>query len=227
MITWNRIFFHSPSTYLIEIIIIIHDYIIIFLLFILLTVTFIIIFSFICSKFFYNFYENQELEFLWTILPFIILSFIIFPSLFSLYILDSCLFCGITLKVIGHQWYWRYFYNDLKSLIIDSYIKPLTERKIRLLDTDNHIVIPTHTPLRFLVSSIDVIHSWTIPSFGIKIDAIPGRMNQFCFSTKRVGIFFGQCSEICGTNHRFIPIVLESVPLKNFLIMFNKLLCNL
>lgn len=93
---------------------------------------------------------------------------------------------------------------------------PSETSRIRLLEVDNRLLIPSFLPIRFLVSSSDVLHSWTIPSFGVKIDAVPGRINQFCFSSKRSGIFFGQCSEICGANHRFIPIVLESVPFKEF-----------
>jgi cytochrome c oxidase subunit 2 len=96
-------------------------------------------------------------------------------------------------------------------------MEPSDTRNIRLLDVDNRLVVPTYLPVRFLVSSSDVIHSWTVPSFGVKIDAIPGRINQFCFSSKRRGVFFGQCSEICGANHRFIPIVLESVNFNNFI----------
>lgn len=93
---------------------------------------------------------------------------------------------------------------------------PSADSNIRLLEVDNRLVLPSNFPVRFLVSSADVIHSWTVPSFGVKFDAVPGRINQFCFSSKRSGIFFGQCSEICGANHRFMPIVLECVPFKNF-----------
>lgn len=217
MITWNSVFFHSPSTFIMELVSCIYDYVSI----ILLSVFFIVILIsllFVHEKSFrINFFENHQLEIIWTLLPMVLLIFIIIPSLESLYMLDRCSFCGVTLSILGHQWYWRYFYKDLKDFFFDSYIIPSSDRIIRLLDVDNRVILPSIIPVRLLVSSSDVIHSWTIPSFGIKIDAIPGRINQFCFSIKRSGIFFGQCSEICGANHRFIPIVVESVPLKSFL----------
>lgn len=220
MTTWMRSNFHSPSGYLIEVVSSIHDYVILFLLSVLLVVLFNILYSYYSDFFRLDFFEGHEIETVWTIIPFFLLSFIVFPSISTLYILDTCLFCGITLRVIGHQWYWRYFYKDFRIDSFDSYMLPRERSEIRLLDVDNRLVAPTFIPLRFLVSSSDVIHSWTIPSFGVKIDAVPGRINQFCFSSKRSGIFFGQCSEICGANHRFMPIVLESVPFKNFIKIF-------
>lgn len=220
MITWNGIFFHSPNRYLIELVISIHDYVMIFLISIIFIVLLNIFFSFYCRSFNLNFYDNHQLESIWTIVPFVLLVFILVPSLNSLYILDSCIFCGISLRVIGHQWYWRYFYKDLQNLLFDSYIISPEFSIIRLVEVDNRVIIPRFLPIRFLVSSADVIHSWTIPSFGLKIDAVPGRINQFCFSSKRSGIFFGQCSEICGANHSFMPIVLECLSFKDFLKIF-------
>lgn len=217
MTTWNRTFFQSPSSFLIELISIMHDYLIIFLLSILILVLLNIIYLFTFKSFNLIFYENHQLERIWTLVPFLLLIFIIIPSLRSLYILDTCLFCGITIRIMGHQWYWSYFYKSLKDYYFDSYILASDITKIRLLDVDNRLVIPRIIPIRFLVSSSDVIHSWTLPSFGLKIDAVPGRINQFCFSSKRSGIFFGQCSEICGANHRFMPIVIECVPFKIFI----------
>lgn len=215
MIRWNRFFFHSPCTYLLELVIILHDYVILFMISIIFLVLILILNSF--NYFFsLNFYEAHELEFIWTIIPFIILFFILIPSLNSLYILDRCFFCGLTISIIGHQWYWRYFIKDIFfNCSFDSYM--IRNCVIRLLEVDNRLVIPCFLPMRLLLSSSDVIHSWSVPSFGVKIDAIPGRLNHFCFSIKRTGVFFGQCSEICGANHRFIPIVLESVPFKEFI----------
>lgn len=216
MITWNRILFQIPSTYLMELVISIHDYVIMFLFSVIIVVLLNLLYRLYFSSFNFEFYENHQLESVWTVAPFCLLIFIVIPSLTSLYILDTCLFCGLTLSIIGHQWYWRYFYKEIQDLFFDSYI--LQEgRHIRLVEVDNRIVVPSFLPVRFIVRSADVIHSWTIPSFGVKIDAVPGRINQFCFSTKRSGIFFGQCSEICGANHRFIPIVLESVSFKDFI----------
>lgn len=120
----------------------------------------------------------------------------------------------ISIKAIGHQWYWSYEYTDYKNLDYDSYIIPLNESKpfnFRLLDVDNRITVPFITQIRLIVTSADVIHSWAIPSLGIKIDGTPGRLNQISFRINRAGLFYGQCSEICGANHRFIPIVIERI----------------
>lgn len=215
LITWNRLFFHSPTTFLMEVVVTIHDYVMIFLTSVLAVVLISIVYSFYSSHFRLNFLERHQLERVWTVTPFVLLVFIVIPSLNSLYILDTCLFCGLTLNIIGHQWYWRYFFKDLNAYF-DSYIE-VGSNYLRLVEVDNRLVVPTFIPIRFLVSSADVIHSWTIPRFGVKIDAVPGRMNQFCFSRKRSGLFFGQCSEICGANHRFIPILMEAVSFKDFI----------
>lgn len=217
MTTWGRLYFQSPSSYMIELVSMMHDYVSLFLFSILIIVMIKLVYLFPIKNFNLEFFENHQLETVWTLLPFALLVFIVIPSLTSLYILDTCLFCGMTIRIIGHQWYWRYFYKDLKEFFFDSYILPSRETEIRLLDVDNRLVVPTFMPVRFLVSSSDVLHSWTIPSFGVKIDAVPGRINQFCFSSKRSGVFFGQCSEICGANHSFIPIVIESLQFKNFI----------
>uniref|UniRef100_UPI0030DDE5D8 cytochrome c oxidase subunit II n=1 Tax=Epuraea terminalis TaxID=1553310 RepID=UPI0030DDE5D8 len=158
--------------------------------------------------------EGQTIEIIWTILPAITLIFIALPSLRLIYILDEINNPSISIKSIGHQWYWSYEYSDFKNIEFDSYMIPINEMKpfnFRLLDVDNRIVIPFNSQIRLLVTSADVIHSWTIPSLGVKIDATPGRLNQVSFSTNRSGLFFGQCSEICGANHSFMPIVLESI----------------
>lgn len=216
MTTFNNIFFQSPSSYIMELVSLMHDYVCLFIVSILILVFINLINSFFLKSFNGEFFENHQLESIWTVAPFFLLIFIVIPSLTSLYMLDRCFFCGITVRIIGHQWYWSYFYKDLKDYFFNSYILSSEESEIRLLDVDNRLVIPRFLPVRFLVSSSDVIHSWTIPSFGVKIDAVPGRINQFCFSSKRSGVFFGQCSEICGANHRFMPIVIESISFNEF-----------
>lgn len=216
MTTWNGFYFHSPSSLLIEVVSILHDYISMFLISVLIVVILNMGYVFVSKNFNLEFSEHHEIESVWTVVPFVLLVFLLLPSLSSLYILDTCLFCGMTIRIIGHQWYWSYFYKEFKEFFFDSYMCPSEVSSIRLLEVDNSLLVPTALPIRFLVSSSDVLHSWTVPSFGVKIDAVPGRINQFCFSSKRSGIFFGQCSEICGANHRFIPIVLESVPFKDF-----------
>lgn len=217
MITWNKISFSSPTSYLREIVVAINDYVIIFLYSVMLIVLLLLLYSIFYQRFNFEFYVNHQLERVWTAVPFVVLVFIVVPSLMTLYILDSCIFCGLRIRIMGHQWYWSYFYKDLRSLFFDSYMLPPSESRLRLVEVDNRLLVPTNFPVRFIVSSADVIHSWTLPRLGVKIDAVPGRINQFCFSAKRRGVFFGQCSEICGANHRFMPIVIESIPFENFL----------
>nr|APX39825.1 cytochrome c oxidase subunit 2 [Apteropeda ovulum] len=158
--------------------------------------------------------EGQMIEIIWTILPTITLIFIAIPSLRLIYILDEINYPSITVKSIGHQWYWSYEYSDFKNIEFDSYMIPMNESSnfnFRLLDVDNRMSVPYESNIRILITAADVIHSWTIPSLGIKIDGTPGRLNQSSFSINQTGLFFGQCSEICGANHSFMPIVLESI----------------
>lgn len=164
--------------------------------------------------------ENQTIELIWTIAPVFILIIIAIPSLTALYMLDDPLKPSLTLKTIGHQWYWSYEYSDFPNIEFDSYIIPTNDLSIgdtRLIETDNNLIIPIKTQIRIITTGADVIHAWTIPALGVKADAVPGRLNQLSFSIDRPGFFYGQCSEICGSNHRFIPIKIEAVPIKVFL----------
>nr|ULC83820.1 cytochrome c oxidase subunit II [Hippotragus equinus]ULC83833.1 cytochrome c oxidase subunit II [Hippotragus equinus]ULC83911.1 cytochrome c oxidase subunit II [Hippotragus equinus]ULC83924.1 cytochrome c oxidase subunit II [Hippotragus equinus]ULC83937.1 cytochrome c oxidase subunit II [Hippotragus equinus] len=161
----------------------------------------------------------QEVEMIWTILPAIILIMIALPSLRILYMMDEINNPSLTVKTMGHQWYWSYEYTDYEDLSFDSYMIPTSELKpgeLRLLEVDNRVVLPMEMTIRMLISSEDVLHSWAVPSLGLKTDAIPGRLNQTTLMSTRPGLFYGQCSEICGSNHSFMPIVLELVPLKHF-----------
>nr|YP_009310907.1 cytochrome c oxidase subunit II [Amblyrhynchichthys truncatus]BAV69459.1 cytochrome c oxidase subunit II [Amblyrhynchichthys truncatus] len=163
--------------------------------------------------------DSQEIEIVWTILPAIILVLIALPSLRILYLMDEINDPHVTIKAMGHQWYWSYEYTDYENLEFDSYMVPtqdLTPGQFRLLETDNRMVVPVQSPIRVLVSAEDVLHSWAVPSLGMKMDAVPGRLNQTAFIVSRPGLFYGQCSEICGANHSFMPIVIEAVPLKYF-----------
>nr|ALQ78829.1 cytochrome c oxidase subunit 2 [Glycera tesselata] len=167
-----------------------------------------------------NITEAQEVETIWTILPAIILLFLAFPSLRILYLMDEISQPSITLKAIGHQWYWSYEYSDFMNLQFDSYMIPtedLKEGNYRLLEVDNRIILPMSQEIRVLVTAADVLHAWTIPSLGVKVDAVPGRLNQLGFILSRPGVFYGQCSEICGSNHSFMPIAVESVDFKTFI----------
>ena len=190
--------------------------------FVLLIIIYILLNKFINI----NLLERQIIECIWTIIPAIILIQIAIPSLLLLYMLDESIDSSLTIKVLGHQWYWSYEYTDFWSIRsniqieFDSYIIPQNELEInifRLLDVDNRTIIPYKIHIRILISSADVLHAWTVPSLGVKADAMPGRLNQVKFIRQRPGIFFGQCSEICGANHRFIPIVIEIVNINYFL----------
>nr|YP_010466484.1 cytochrome c oxidase subunit II [Opsarius pulchellus]UDN38821.1 cytochrome c oxidase subunit II [Opsarius pulchellus]UVF28243.1 cytochrome c oxidase subunit II [Opsarius pulchellus] len=163
--------------------------------------------------------DSQEIEIVWTILPAIILILIALPSLRILYLMDEINDPHVTVKAMGHQWYWSYEYTDYEDLGFDSYMVPtqdLTTGSFRLLEVDHRMVIPKESPIRVLVSAEDVLHSWAVPSLGVKMDAVPGRLNQTTLIVTRPGVFYGQCSEICGANHSFMPIVVEAVPLESF-----------
>nr|YP_002317223.1 cytochrome c oxidase subunit II [Gasterosteus wheatlandi]BAG83108.1 cytochrome oxidase subunit 2 [Gasterosteus wheatlandi] len=163
--------------------------------------------------------DSQEIEIIWTILPAIILILIALPSLRILYLMDEVNNPLLTIKAVGHQWYWSYEYTDYEDLGFDAYMIPtqdLAPGQFRLMETDHRMVIPAESPIRVLVSADDVLHSWAVPSLGIKMDAVPGRLNQTSFIASRPGIFYGQCSEICGANHSFMPIVVEAVPMTYF-----------
>lgn len=164
--------------------------------------------------------HGTVIEIIWTIIPALLLIVIAVPSFALLYSVDEVLDPAITVKVQGHQWYWHQEQSDFseESLVFDSYILPEDELSIgdfRLLEVDNRLVLPTNTHIRLIVTSGDVLHSWTVPSFGVKIDACPGRLNEASLFIKRSGVFFGQCSEICGINHGFIPIAVEALPIKD------------
>nr|YP_009421097.1 cytochrome c oxidase subunit II [Sinotaia aeruginosa]YP_009509437.1 cytochrome c oxidase subunit II [Sinotaia purificata]ASR74879.1 cytochrome c oxidase subunit II [Sinotaia aeruginosa]ASR74893.1 cytochrome c oxidase subunit II [Sinotaia purificata] len=164
--------------------------------------------------------EGQEIETFWTLIPMLILIFLALPSLRLLYLLDEIDDCSLSVKSIGHQWYWSYEYSDFLNIEFDSYMIQTNDLNLgdfRLLEVDHRVILPTETNIRMLITSGDVIHSWTIPSIGVKVDAIPGRLNQLGFFIKHSGIFYGQCSEICGANHSFMPIAIEAVPLETFI----------
>nr|YP_009295030.1 cytochrome c oxidase subunit II [Macaca leucogenys]AOG66225.1 cytochrome c oxidase subunit II [Macaca leucogenys] len=163
--------------------------------------------------------DAQEMETIWTILPAIILILIALPSLRILYLTDEVNDPSFTIKSIGHQWYWTYEYTDYGGLIFNSYMLPplfLNPGDLRLLEVDNRVVLPIEAPVRMMITSQDVLHSWAIPTLGLKTDAVPGRLNQTVFTATRPGLYYGQCSEICGANHSFMPIVAELIPLKIF-----------
>jgi cytochrome c oxidase subunit 2 len=162
------------------------------------------------------------LEIIWTITPSVILMLIAIPSFALLYAMDEVLNPIITFKAIGHQWYWSYEFSDYdenKDISFDSnmlYTDELVEGEHRLLAVDNPIVLPTNVHIRVIITSMDVLHSWAVPSLGVKVDGCPGRLNQAFIFLKRQGVFYGQCSELCGVNHGFMPIVVKAVSLKDY-----------
>nr|ACY73643.1 cytochrome c oxidase II [Leptotes marina] len=222
MATWSNLNFQNSVSPLMEQIIFFHDHSLIILIMITMLVSYMML-SMFFNKFINRFLlEGQMIELIWTILPAITLIFIALPSLRLLYLLDELNNPLITIKSIGHQWYWSYEYSDFKNIEFDSYMmNDYNINNFRLLDVDNRIIIPMNNNIRMLITATDVIHSWTVPAIGVKVDANPGRLNQTSFFINRPGIFYGQCSEICGANHSFMPIVIESISIKNFINWVN------
>ena len=227
--------FQTPAAPIAEGIIAFHDDLMVFLTFILF---FVIVILSTCLYTFTETKKNGEsdplvhastLEIVWTLIPAIILIIIAIPSFSLLYSVDEIVEPLLTLKIIGHQWYWSYEFFNAETLshlldlefntqyesisTFDSYM--LSDEDIannvgltsyRLYTVDKHVGLPARVPTRLLMTSNDVLHSWTVPSLGVKVDACPGRLNQSSLYIKYSGIFYGQCSEICGTNHAFMPI---------------------
>ena len=220
MAKWSQLSFQDAASPIIAQLISFHDHAILVLTLVTCTVGQALISLTINKLSCRTVLEAQQIETIWTILPALVLQFLALPSLRLLYLIDEVRNPSLTVKAIGHQWYWSYQYSDFNQLIFDSYIVPTEDLNVgefRLLEVDHRIVVPINVEVRVLTTSSDVIHSWAIPALGVKSDAIPGRLNQIGFLINRPGIFYGQCSEICGANHSFIPIALESVNYKSFL----------
>nr|YP_009350184.1 cytochrome c oxidase subunit II [Agnathotermes crassinasus]AQP26527.1 cytochrome c oxidase subunit 2 [Agnathotermes crassinasus] len=226
MTTWLNLTLQDSASPVMEQLIFFHDHALMIMLMIITTVFYTMI-SIIQNKQTSRFIlEGQMIETLWTIAPAIILVFIAIPSLRLLYLMDEIHNPAMTLKTVGHQWYWSYEYSDFTKLEFDSYMVQQEDQPInafRLLDTDNRVVLPMNSPIRMIVTAADVLHSWTVPSLGVKTDATPGRLNQVSFSINRPGLLYGQCSEICGANHSFMPIVIESVSTNQFINWVSKM----
>lgn len=239
----NQFGFQMPATPIMEGIIDLHHDIMFFLVFISIFVLYLLIAVIVLFSETETSARNTStvshhtiLEIIWTIIPTVILVFIAIPSLALLYSMDELQKPTVTLKVIGRQWYWSYEYSDtnwgiydpaemtnvpkwaVNNVVFDSYMdQDIEDGFLRLLKTDNDIYLPTHQSIRVLVTSSDVIHSWAIPALGVKIDACPGRLNQVSLFIERVGYYFGQCSELCGLNHAFMPISLLATPLEVYI----------
>nr|YP_010016879.1 cytochrome c oxidase subunit II [Scorpiops tibetanus]QOJ45410.1 cytochrome c oxidase subunit 2 [Scorpiops tibetanus] len=217
MATWGMISFQDGGSPLMEQLIFFHDHSMVILILIAVLVFYFIMMIFSNSLLNRFIMEGQEVETFWTIIPVLLLVFIAFPSLRLLYLMDEVEGSNLTLKSVGHQWYWSYEYSDFVDIEFDSFMLPDEDQIFRLLDVDNRVVLPWGVQVRVLITAADVLHSWAMPSMGLKMDAVPGRINQVTLLMNRPGLYFGQCSEICGANHSFMPIVLESVSVDSFI----------
>nr|AAR13391.1 cytochrome oxidase subunit 2 [Phoronis architecta] len=224
MASWGQLGFQEGASPLMEQLIFFYDH----AMFILVMITILVFYLgvyLISNKFTSRFLlEGQQIEIVWTILPALVLIFLALPSLRLLYLLDEVNDPVLSLKVIGRQWYWSYEYSDFVDLSFDSYMIPeedLSPGMFRLLEVDHRTVVPYGVSVRALITAGDVIHSWTVPALGVKADAIPGRLNQLSFLINHPGVFYGQCSEICGANHSFMPIVVEATDISSFINWVN------
>jgi len=171
-----------------------------------------------------NVVHGTTIEIIWTVIPSVILIIVALPSFALLYSIDEIIDPALTIKCVGHQWFWSYEYSDFEAQLgtvnFDSYMVPEDELEIgelRLLEVDNRVVLPVNTHIRVLVTAADVLHSFAVPSLGIKLDACTGRLNQTSMFVLREGVFYGQCSEICGVGHGNMPIVVEAVPINKYI----------
>nr|ABB01997.1 cytochrome oxidase subunit II [Maoricicada campbelli] len=220
MSNWSYMNMQDAVSPLMEQLMFFHDHVLIILIMITIIVAYMMLMLVLNKIINRLLLEGQLIEFIWTLLPAVTLIFIALPSLRLLYMLDEINNPLLTLKVIGHQWYWSYEYSDFFDVEFDSYMKStidMSKNEFRLLDVDNRVILPFNIQIRLLISSFDVIHSWAMPSMSLKVDAVPGRLNQMSMLISRPGISYGQCSEICGANHSFMPIVIESISMKMFI----------
>nr|YP_009659076.1 cytochrome c oxidase subunit 2 [Chytriomyces confervae]QCQ69074.1 cytochrome c oxidase subunit 2 [Chytriomyces confervae] len=213
--------FQDPASNFMYAIVDLHDRIIFFLIILLVIVAWTLISSLLNSDHMALLNHNNTIELIWTITPAGILWAIGLPSLNLLYLMDEVLDAEITVKAIGNQWYWSYEYTDYEAPIaFDSFMIDEASLEIgdqRQLEVDNSLVLPVNTSIRILVSSNDVIHSFAIPSLALKVDALPGRLNSLGLIINRPGQFYGQCSELCGANHGFMPISLKAVTIPSYI----------
>nr|YP_009740591.1 cytochrome c oxidase subunit II [Xiangelilacris zhongdianensis]QID03553.1 cytochrome c oxidase subunit II [Xiangelilacris zhongdianensis] len=227
MTTWSNLSLQDSASPLMEQLLFFHDHTMIVILLIMMIVSYTLNYMVMIKFTNQNMLHDHLIETIWTTLPAITLTLIALPSLRLLYLLDDSMNTMITIKTIGRQWYWSYEYSDFTNIEFDSYMtseKDLEINGFRLLDVDNRTILPINTEVRILTSASDVLHSWAIPTLGIKIDATPGRLNQGTFIMNRPGLFFGQCSEICGANHSFMPIVIESTSINLFIKWLTKMI---
>nr|UTN43161.1 cytochrome c oxidase subunit 2 [Pessoaiella absita] len=206
-----------------------HDHVMMIIVMVLSVVVYVMLMIFLFPCYGRFFKSSEALEALWTVLPCLVLMSLAAPSLVTLYLSDEIFNPIFSLKITGHQWYWSYEYGDFENYSFDSYLVPssdLVYGEYRLLEVDKSVFLPLWSEVRLIITSSDVIHSWTIPCFGTKMDAIPGRLNQTYILPCRVGKMYGQCSEICGAMHSFMPICVEVLPLISIVDLFNSVMIN-
>lgn len=199
-----------------------HDEIMFILTVIVIAILWLLVRILTVGHYYKYLFEGTLIEIVWTLMPIFVLIFIAIPSLKLLYMMEEAIDPSLTVKATGHQWYWSYEYSDYSAdnIEFDSYMLPVSELNIgdsRLLEVDNRLILPVLTKIRILVTGADVLHAFSIPSMGLKLDAVPGRLNQIGLLIKRCGVFYGQCSELCGANHSYMPIVAECVTLDDYI----------
>nr|ACI25430.1 cytochrome c oxidase subunit II [Tetragonula pagdeni] len=199
MSTWNMYSFQDSNSIYSDNLISFHNFVMMFII-VITSLTMFFIIDFVLNSFLnLSVLKNHTVEVVWTIIPMIILLLICYPSLKILYFIDEISNPYFSIKAIGHQWYWSYEYPEFNNHEMSSYMQIYSDMDhFRLIETDNRLVVPFKISIRLIVSSLDVIHSWTIQSLGVKVDAVPGRINQLNLMPTRPGLYFGQCSEICG-----------------------------
>lgn len=219
-----QLYLQPAATETMEHLTVFHD----FLMYIITGITLFVLglLLYVCYRFHHKrnpipatFTHNVPIEIIWTLIPTIIIFIIAIPSFKLLAKENEKPVADLTVKVIGYQWYWKYEYPDNggfgydSNYISDAQLKPGQKR---LLEVDNRLVIPQGSTVRFIITAADVIHSFTVPSFGFKVDAVPGRVNETYVKVDKVGVYYGQCSELCGVNHGFMPIAVEVVSREDF-----------
>nr|YP_009029720.1 cytochrome c oxidase subunit 2 [Magnusiomyces capitatus]AHY04974.1 cytochrome c oxidase subunit 2 [Magnusiomyces capitatus] len=227
-------FFQDSATAMAEGMMEVHDTMMFYMMMVLTLVTYILysmVTTFSKNPMSYKYMmHGTTLEVVWTMFPAVMLMLIALPSFVLLYLSDEVMDPAMTVKAMGYQWYWVYEYSDFinesgETIQLESYIMPdelLEEGQLHALDVDNRLVLPIDTHIRMVVTANDVIHDFFVPSLGMKIDACPGRLNQLSAMIQREGVFYGQCSELCGTAHAYMPIVMEAVTLPKYLEWLNE-----
>lgn len=225
-----QISFQEPATEIMEKIISFHNYLLIILIFIVISVTSVLVY--VVFKFHKSrnsipskTTHNTLIEIIWTVIPLLIVFIITVPSIKLLYYEENIPTPEMTVKIIGNQWYWSYNYLDHGNIAFDSNIissDKLKDGDLRLLTVDHRLVLPIDTNIRFLLTGSDVIHSWSVPALGVKKDCVPGRINDAWVNIKKIGTYYGQCYELCGAMHGFMPIVVEAVTKEEFEKWVNK-----